>query len=168
MKTLLIAAIFATDTLHERSKEEIALFDDINKYRAEFNLPPVKYCDSLAYVAHMHSMDIYFHQKFEDKTCTMHSWSPSKFWTGGCVSGKESAHIMWDKPKELLGMKADGFEIAHMHEPRNIPCNAKCALAGWKSSAPHNNLIIERGWASWNRAGVSIYNGVATVWFARE
>jgi hypothetical protein len=168
MKTLLIAAIFATDTLHERSKEERTLFESINKYRAEYSLPPLQYCDSLSYIAHLHSMDIYFHQKFDDKTCSMHSWSPSRFWKGGCVNGQENADIMWDKPKELLGMQVDGFEIAHMHDPRDIPCDAKCSLDNWKSSAPHNHLIIERGWRRWKRMGVSIYKGVATVWFARE
>lgn len=168
MTILFIAAIFATDTLHERSKEETILFNEINKYRATKSLPPVAYCDSLSYVAHIHSMDIYFHMKFRDVNCSMHSWSESKFWTGGCVNSRDNAYIMWDKPKELLGMKADGFEIAHMHDPKDDPCNANCALNGWKSSSAHDNLIVERGWTRWKRIGVSIYKGVATVWFARE
>jgi hypothetical protein len=75
---------------------------------------------------------------------------------------------MWDKPKEILGMQVDGFEIVHMHDPKDDPCDAKCSLAGWKSSAPHDNIIMERGWARWKRIGISIYRGVATVWFARE
>jgi hypothetical protein len=146
--------------------EEKKLFNEINTYRAKHGLPAIELCDSLSYVASMHSRDIYFHFNFYDKTCSMHSWSMSKFWTGGCINSRDNASIMWNKPREIAGMDVDGFEIAHMHDPKDDQCSADCALDNWQASPSHDNIILERGWRRWKRMGVSIYKGVATVWFA--
>lgn len=156
--------------LHTPEPEEIRLFNKINEYRIKNGKTAVRYCDSLSYVAEMHSIDMYFHFDI-DNPCSLHTWSFSKFWTGGCIpEGKNDQwHIMYNKPKELLGMKARGYEISYMVQPKDYKLGAIEPLEWWAKSTPHRNLMLENGWdRPFVRMGVSIYNGIANVWFAQE
>ena len=48
---------------------------------------------------------------------------------------------------------------------------ATIALDGWKSSTPHNNVIINKKiWkdVDWKAIGVGIYGGYATIWFGEH
>jgi hypothetical protein len=139
-----------------------SLQQQVNDYRQQSGLPALQYSDSLSKVALAHCKDLY--DNYRD--CNLHSWSKSPIWKGGCVE-KEGWDIMWDKPREIAGMDADGFEIAHMHFPKDDPCSPECALSNWKKSPPHNNILLEKGWRPFKKMGVAIYRGVATVWFTR-
>jgi len=135
--------------LHTPEPEEIRLFNKINEYRIKNGKTALSYCDSLSYVAETHSIDMYFHFDI-DNPCSLHTWSFSKFWTGGCIpEGKNDQwHIMYNKPKEIT---------------------PKDAFDGWIASTPHRNVILEKGWdRPFVRMGVSIYKGIANVWFAQE
>jgi hypothetical protein len=156
--------------LHTPEPEEIRLFNKINEYRVKNGKTALSYCDSLSYVAETHSIDMYFHFDI-DNPCSLHTWSFSKFWTGGCIpEGKNDQwHIMYNKPKELLGMKARGYEISYMLQPKDFKITPKDAFDGWIASTPHRNVILEKGWdRPFVRMGVSIYKGIANVWFAQE
>lgn len=80
---------------------------------------------------------------------------------------------MWDKPRELTGYKGDGFEISFWSTyPYATPmAAADDILNGWKKSAGHNNLIINKAdWKSveWKAIGIGIYGEYANVWFGKE
>lgn len=156
--------------LHNREPEEIKLFNKINEYRVSHGKTALIYCDSLSYVAETHSIDLYM--TFDiDNPCSLHTWSVSRFWTGGCIpEGKNDQwHIMYNKPYELLGMKARGYEISYMVQPKNYKLGASEPLEWWVRSTPHRNLMLEKNWdRPFKRMGVSIYKGVSTVWFSQD
>ena len=72
---------------------------------------------------------------------------------------------MWNKPKELSMYSGSGFEVAAFLGEN---ATAKAAMAGWKSSAGHNEVMINAGtWKKmqWNAIGVGIEKGYAVIWF---
>ena len=75
---------------------------------------------------------------------------------------------MWSKPRELTRYPGDGFEIAYFSSGGASPAGA---LAGWRSSGPHNAVIVNGGmWSSskWRAIGVGIYGDYAVAWFGAE
>ncbi|MCH8904882.1 MAG: hypothetical protein IIA45_13325 [Bacteroidetes bacterium] len=76
---------------------------------------------------------------------------------------------MWDKPRQLTVYEGNGYECAHGGNAHI--CTAEDALSGWQSSAPHNDVIINKGiWKTnkWNAIGIGIYEGYATIWFGND
>lgn len=157
--------------IKQPSKEEMDLFNKINQYRVKNGKTALAYCDSLSYVAEVHSIDLYKNFSI-DNPHSMHSWSISNYWTGGYIdekSKKTNWNIMYSKPKELLGMKVIGYEIAVMNEPKSFVMTPDDALETWINSPGHNNCILEKGWPRpFKRMGVSIYKGISTVWFSED
>jgi uncharacterized protein YkwD len=154
--------------LHEREPQEVKLFNIINEYRVQKGKTRLQYSDSLSYVAEIHSIDLNLNFK-EDNPCSLHSWSDSKLWTGGCIpEGKNDKwSIMYDKPKELLGMNKPAYEIAVMNFPEKFSMSPELALKWWLESTPHKKVILEDGWPKpFKKMGVSIYKNVSTVWFS--
>lgn len=154
--------------LHEREPQEVNLFNKINEYRIKNGKTALQYSDSLSYVAETHSIDLFFHFDIKDP-CSLHTWSYSTRWTGGCIpEGKNDKWgIMYNKPKELLGMDVYAYEIAAMNWDKKLQMTPDELLDLWVNSKPHKNVILENGWPKpFKRMGVSIYKGVSTVWFA--
>lgn len=154
--------------LHDREPEEIRLFNLVNEYRVSQGKTRLAYSDSLSYVAETHSIDLFFNFK-EDNPCSLHTWSYSKRWSGGCIpEGKNNKwDIMYSKPKELLGMDVIGYEIAVMNFPTKWEMRPQDALKWWLKSIPHKKVILEDGWSKpFTKMGVSIYKNVSTIWFA--
>lgn len=165
MISILFPLLFS---LHEREPEEIRLFNLVNEYRVKNGKTALKYCDSLSYVAETHSIDLFFNFKYENP-CSVHTWSISDRWTGGCIpEGKHNNwDIMYNKPKELLGMNVIGYEIAIMNFPTKWEMRPQDALKWWINSTPHRNCILEKGFSKpFRRMGVSIYKNVSTIWFS--
>jgi uncharacterized protein YkwD len=79
---------------------------------------------------------------------------------------------MWDKPRELSGYKADGFEISHWYWNSNpsVKVTASSAVTGWKNSPGHHVLMINDGqWKQpWRAIGVALSDNHAATWFGRE
>jgi hypothetical protein len=150
-----------------KSKE---VFNLINAYRIKNGKSALKFCDSLAYVASIHAYDQFINYRIDDRTCSMHSWSISDKWKGGCITEDKNIAdwvIMWDKPQELIGMKQKGYEISYMYDPKTTAIDPKEVVEGWIKSLSHRNCMIERGWHThFNRMGVGIYQGHVNVWFA--
>jgi len=149
------------------SAEEGKLYDMINEYRKQYNLPKIPSSRSLTYVAQLHVWDLNVNKPNSKTSCNMHSWSDNGSWTACCyTSDHAKASCMWGKPRELTNYTGNGFEISHGTFGYNA--NAESALKGWKNSSGHNNVIINKSiWADnkWNAIGIGISGGFAVVWF---
>lgn len=149
------------------SVEEKKLFDQIMAYRKSKKLPPIPYSTKLTKVAQAHVRDLSAHFDYENRGgCNPHSWSANGTWTPCCyTSDHKQAACMWNKPREIAGYDSDGFEIAFFSSDG---AQAEESLAGWKSSAGHNPVIVNEGtWkdVEWKAMGVGIYGNYSVVWF---
>ena len=147
--------------------EERKLFDLIMNYRKSKKLPPVPYSAKLTQVAQAHVRDLASYFDYDNRgDCNPHSWSNNGDWTPCCyTSDHKQAACMWSKPKEIAGYESEGYEIAFFSSDG---AEAEESLAGWKSSAGHNPVIINEGtWkeVGWKAIGVGIYDRYAVVWF---
>lgn len=157
-----ISFVFAQDL----SPEEQKLYNAINEYRAEKNLPAIPLSKSLTVVAQTHAKDL---QDYPPKgKCNMHSWSSHGDWTPCCYTPDHAqAQCMWDKPRELTSYTGNGYEISYWN---SAGVNADNSLVGWQKSKHHNNVIInKRIWkdTEWKAMGVGIYKNYAVVWFGK-
>ena len=75
---------------------------------------------------------------------------------------------MWSKPQEISQYKSAGFEIAAYF---GNGATARGAIANWKKSAGHNEVMINQGsWKkmNWQAVGVGIEGNYAVIWFGAE
>ncbi len=147
--------------------DESKLLDQINAYRKTKKLNPIPYSEKLTAVAQTHAKDLEVNYTFDPKNeCNPHSWSDKGNWTSCCYTNDhKEAECMWNKPMEISGYSSSGYEIAFYHSDR---ATANDALAGWKLSKSHNELLINQGiWQkiNWKAIGIGIYGKYATVWF---
>lgn len=155
------------------NQTEIQLFNLINQYRAQKNLPKIKLSASLCYVARTHAID-QTENFIRGNRCNMHSWSAKGNWSSCCYTpDHKQAKCMWDKPRELTNYKGDGFEIAFWttYKYTTPEAFAKDVLEGWKKSQGHNDVIINRNVfknVNWQAIGVGVYGEYADVWFGEE
>jgi len=73
---------------------------------------------------------------------------------------------MWSKPSELTPYTGNGYEIAFW--TTDTAFTAIEALTSWKTSPPHNSVIINFGmWqdSDWKAIGVAAEGNYAVVWF---
>lgn len=157
----MIAILFSF--LLSLTNQETLLINKINDYRQQHGLIRLKTNDSLNIVAYEHAKNIDEHYI---EGISLHSWSKNNKWLGGVfdINDPNTYSIIWDKPRELLGMDKDGFEIAHRHSNSN--CTSECAYNNIISSVPHNNMLLEQGYDKFTQIGVSIYKGIACIWLA--
>jgi cbb3-type cytochrome oxidase subunit 3 len=157
------------------SAKEMDLYNAINQYRKENGLQEINLSTSLCKVAQTHAYDLTFHRPFTSK-CNMHSWSDKGKWTPCCYTeDHKQAACMWDKPRELTKYKGNGFEICHGYAQfekfSGDTVSVAGALAGWKSSKGHNNVILNKEtWAQmkWNAIGIGINRDFVCVLFGVE
>lgn len=76
---------------------------------------------------------------------------------------------MWEKPREITSRiyGGSGYEIAYGGGAQATP---EDALASWKRSRGHNEVIVNQGtWSSseWRAMGVAISGRFALVWFGK-
>jgi hypothetical protein len=154
------------------SKEEKELYTLIMEYRKQRGLPEIPISTALSKVAQAHVRDLSTNEPHKKQRCNMHSWSSKGNWSSCCYTDNHAkASCMWNKPRELAGFNADGFEIAYGSENINFTIDPKAALAGWKSSEGHNAVLVNKGtWKAyqWKSIGVGIYKNYTCVWFAKE
>lgn len=139
----------------------------INDYRKDQGLDEVPISGSMTAVALKHVMDLAAYQP--EKTCNdnLHSWSSNGPWKGGCYDPNDQTtySIMWDKPKEIVNYPDLGYEISYWASGTATPGNA---LASWKASKPHNDVILNQGiWQNrtWNALGAVALENYACAWF---
>jgi hypothetical protein len=143
-----------------------ALAKLINDYRASINLPRVAISAGLTKVAQAHVRDLNVNKPVKEG-CNMHSWSAKGGGTACCYdSSKEAARCMWNKPKEIAGYKAYGYEIA----AGASGVTPEQALALWQNSEAHHAVMINKGiWKKpWRALGVAIEGDFAVAWFAED
>lgn len=158
------------DTLTDEEQE---LYDEINQLRQSNGLAPLPLNMELTKVARVHVLDS---KKNNPQTLTdargqkgnLHSWSISKYWTGGAYTPDHRyAQMMWDKPRELSNYSGNGYEISTArygadHSP-------KSAVDAWNSSPPHRAVIVSSGqWDILSSFGVAIDGPYAHAWFGEE
>lgn len=153
---------------------EAALYDKLNAYRAEHQLPAISLSASLTLVAQAHCRDLTVNQPHDDEKCNMHSWSRKGPWSACCYTpDHKKSECMWNKPRELTEYKGDGFEIA-FYSTAYYPdagAFAKDAIESWSKSKGHNDVILNRGtWKklNWNAVGIGFYGEYATIWFGTQ
>jgi hypothetical protein len=148
----------------------------INQYRAQNNLPAIPVSDKLTRVAYSHveDLDIYHPEVTCGNKGNLHSWSNNGKWQGisgvgawqGCCYPDDHSNsgCMWNKPKEIAGYPSEGFEIT-CSGPK---MTAQVALASWKTSSLHNDVILNKGvWSSfqWQALGAAYRENHACAWF---
>jgi hypothetical protein len=157
------------------SADEAALYQLLNQYRIQKGLPPIPLSASLSHVAQEHVRDLHYNRPFSSK-CNAHSWSGKGKWTRCCYTADhKKASCMWDKPRELTGYAADGFEIVHGYSsyPKypGVDTEPETAIDGWKKSSGHNAVMINTGtWKNveWKAVGIGMYRDFAAIWFGME
>jgi len=154
------------------TSEESKLVDLVNQYRNQNGLPSVSASKSLVTVGQWHVIDLNVN-KPAGGSCNLHSWSDKHLdlWSSVCYTDDHAnAAGMWNKPREITKdtYLGNGYENA-IGPGSNI--TASEALNGWKSSPPHNAVILELGgWqgSNWQAMGVGIYKNYAVLWFGHE
>lgn len=152
------------------SDEEQLLYDMIMQYRKSKGLKPIPLSARLSQVAQIHARDLVENYAFApDNPCNPHSWSDKGKWSPCCYTNDhKQAQCMWDKPKEINGYDAPGYEIAYYSSKG---ASAEEGLSGWKKSPSHNPLIINSGmWKKieWRAIGIGIYGEYGIVWFGEH
>lgn len=147
------------------SSQEKELLTLINNYRETKKLPIIKLSPELTKVAKIHITDL-IENGPNKGNCNLHSWSNKGKWKACCYTDDQrNAKLMWSKPSELTNYKSNGYEIAFELSSGATP---KDALAGWKKSPGHNNVILEKGVFNkigWKAIGIAIKGDYALVWF---
>jgi Cysteine-rich secretory protein family len=154
-----------------------ALVHLINDHRKQNGLAEILISSSLMAVAlqHVVDLDTYHPENLCAPSGNLHSWSthgnwhgtPGKgAWKGCCYSGDHAnAACMWEKPKEIANYPDFGYEIAHWESGT---ATAQSALASWKTSPPHNDVLLNKGiWQNrnWRALGVAWRGHYACAWF---
>ena len=154
------------------TEKEAELAERINEYRRELGLREFSISKSLTTVARTHVIDCntYHPENQKDERGIQgngHSWSNHGSWKPVVYTPDHKyAELMWSKPSELTSYKGSGYEIGHI--AANV--SPKEALAGWKSSTPHHNIIIGKGstWSELTVMGVGINGKYSFIWFGVE
>lgn len=159
----------ANGNLAQPDALSIALTDRINAYRVSRGLPSIPRSRALGIVAANHVRDLAKNYRGGGDSCNLHSWSQSSLWSGCCYTPDHAqAKCMWQKPRELTGFPAQGYEISAMSTGTLDP---DAALQIWQGSPGHHAVILSQGeWGSspWRSIGAAIYGGFAVAWFAHE
>jgi len=173
MKTsFLFLLLFFTSFIgisQELTSEEAKLYNQIMEYRRQNGLPPIPLSKALTSVAKWHVYDLGSNEKTRPANCNMHSWSEDPKWSSCCYTNAQ-ANCMWNKPKEMTSYPGAGYEIAHGGSGSFV-ATAETALSGWKRSAGHNSVILNKEiWKnrSWSAIGIGIQGAFAVVWFGEE
>lgn len=154
----------------EFTAESIELCGVINTYRQQSGLPPVPVSTTLMRVATGHAGDLVRHPEVTQPPCNLHSWSADGPWGACCYTEDHArAQCMWDKPREFSAgsYAGDGFEIAAFGH-----ITPQQALQLWQSSAPHHEVMLNRGlWSDlspWPAMGCGLQGSYAVVWFGSQ
>jgi len=147
------------------SPAEMKVFEMVNLYRKQLNLPPVPISKSLCYVAELHLKDLFLHHP-DQGTCNFHSWSVHGPWKPFCYPKDENKmNSVWDKPGELTRYPSKAYEIVYWE---NNPVEIDTILSVWKTEPWFNDFLTNSGkWKEthWGAIGIGIYENYACAWF---
>lgn len=159
--------IYAPTASDDLSAVELQLYNLIMDYRVQNGLPLIPLSKALTTTAGRHAIDTYENIWAAKKTlpagANMHSWSDAPYF-----ADHSNMPVMWDAPERLgTGYTANGYEISAAGY-----ADVAAALAGWKVSSGHNNVILNKDiWAgrTWTSIGIGVEQGaegrIYHVWF---
>lgn len=170
--------IYAATNNDGLSQVEFDLYKLLMQYRADNGLPSIPLSSSLTTLAGRHATDTYSNiwqaGLSLPQGANLHSWSDAAYF-----ADHRTPSVMWEAPQRLgTPYPGNGFEISAAGYT-----DIEAALDGWKGSAGHNNVILNKDiWtdADWGAIGVGVhqtesydfslpYGGmVYHVWFGRE
>jgi uncharacterized protein YkwD len=171
LTTAVFAAMVAGQAIAQgiRKQESTELLQRLNAYRAQNGLERIPTSPAMTAVAEAHVLALEANPP--TGVCNGHSWPSSKLWKECCYTDDHAkAQCMWDKPKEITAgrYQGAGFEIWAW---RSGQMTLEFAIEGWKSSAPHNDVLVNKGpWAkiTWRAAGAAVSQRYAVVWFGMD
>ena len=154
------------EQIRARQSEAWKLVDAINDHRRQQGLPTIPLSPRLTAVAYWHAKEL-AERRPQETDGSLHSWSLDPRWRGGAyrADDKSTWTIMWDKPKEITGYSAAGFEICAVDAR-----DCEHAFQLWVQSENHHNVILNRGvWSNprwrWRALGAVFHKGYACAWF---
>jgi uncharacterized protein YkwD len=154
--------IYANSSGDSIDSEELKLYNLINQYRNQNNLPSIPISKALSIVGNRHVLDL-----AENIGSLTHGWSDAPY----DANNPSTYSAIWDAPKRFnTGYQGYGYENAFGGSGGYV-ATANDAFNAWKNSAPHNATILNQGiWqtSKWNALGVAIYKGYAVIWFGEE
>jgi hypothetical protein len=146
-------------------KVEYQLYQMINDYRHQYDLPPIPLSKSLSFVARTHVKDLFINHP-DVSPCNSHSWSDNGPWTPFCYPrDKDEDHSVWDKPTEIAGYPSQGFEIVYWE---NNAVVIDSVISFWRSIDYFNSFLMNTGkWEgkNWEAIGIGILENYACAWF---
>jgi uncharacterized protein YkwD len=168
--------------------KEIELASLINDYRHSKNLNVLPVTKSLTYVGRVHIYDLIENKPYLGSRCDQHSWSNSKYWTGGCAGDfKYDLDLVRAKARELktgynydiweivdsawIGEKVNGVWIDEKNRQPVYDFTMARYLDDWKHSYGHNNELTNANDYSdryWQAMGVAVRENYAIVWFGEN
>jgi hypothetical protein len=145
-------------------KNELSLVDAINKYRSQKGERELLFSSSLSFVAYTHLNDIRLNDEV-GHGCNLNSWSGKGKWIPCCFDGSQkSPDLMTSKPSEIIGFIGKGYEIV-VAAKKGVSTEDLTNL--WLNTKATQDFILNKGqWSNrkWQCLGVSIYEGVASIW----
>lgn len=135
--------------------EEQKLYDMVNAYRKQNNLPAIPFSPALSLVANRHVIDL-----DTNIGSLSHDWSDcNKGWS-----------CMWEAPQRLgTAYPGNGYENAYAAGGGKV--DAPSVLKSWQSSSAHNAVLLNQGiWQDndWKALGIGFYKGYAVLWVGEK
>lgn len=145
----------AGDTI---SREEMELFNAVNRFREANGLARVKLSLSLSRLGNRRMLDMAQNMKM-----LTHSWSNCRY----DINDQTTWPCLTSSPTRLrCGYAGDGYEtLFRTSKPRAEPSEA---IEAWKKSTLHNSIILNKGIFAdlpWEELGVAIDGPYAALWF---
>ena len=144
------------------------MFERINQYRTEKELPLIKLSRALSYVARLHVQDLSNNHP-DTSICNLHSWSNKGSWTACCYQAYiPKQECMHHKPRELTNYTARGYELAFWDMIKAVPDSA---IIVWQHTRESNDMLLSRNkWSdkTWRAIGIGIEGQYAVAWFGQR
>jgi uncharacterized protein YkwD len=141
------------------TEEESRLYELINTYRAQHDLPNIPVSPSLTLVARLHAEDLLAQGRLT------HGWQDCPY----DARDSKTYPCMWQAPKRLgTEYPHFGYENAYWD---GAEATAERAFKGWKASrGGHREVILNQGpWdKDWKALGLSIQGPFAVLWVGHE
>ncbi len=155
------------ETFTDCSREAKQIVARVNLHRQNNGRTEIALSRSLCAVAEAHVTDLIENQPYAAPGCSPNSWS-SRAPVGACCYRDDSSNpeCMWDKPEQLTGYPALGFESVAIHV-----ANANEAFIRWRDEPGHSALMLNSGqWVGtpWQAVGAAYRDGHATLWFGES